>query len=184
MTTPVIETRDLTKDYGGTVGLEGLDLTVEAGEVLGFLGPNGAGKTTAIRLLLDLIRPTRGEARLFGTPAADTSVRARVGYLPGELMLDPRLTGRDTLDFLAALQTVASPRRDEVCARLGLSGKDLERRTREYSRGIKQKLGLAAALTIRGDRVRLRRPAGGRGPQEGQGLGADSRGFQVRSPRG
>jgi ABC-2 type transport system ATP-binding protein len=151
MSQPIIETRDLTKHYGRTVGLEGLALTVERGEVFGFLGPNGAGKTTTIRLLLDLIRPTRGEARLFGRPCGEPGLRARVGYLPGELTLDGRMTGRRTLEFLGALRPGAARapeprRREELCERLGLSGEDLDRRVRDYSRGMKQKVGLVAAF--------------------------------------
>jgi energy-coupling factor transporter ATP-binding protein EcfA2 len=87
----------LTKHYGATVG-------IERGEVLGFLGPNGVGKTITIRLLLDLIRPTRGSALLFGLPASDPASRASVGYLPGELALDERLTGMGRLDLLDALR--------------------------------------------------------------------------------
>ena len=143
----ILETRDLTHHYGQTVGVEALDLTVEPGEVFGFLGPNGAGKTTAIRVLLDLIRPTRGHATLFGRPVRDPEVRARIGYLPGELSLDGRLTGWDTLAFLGRLGTPASPGQpQELCQRLGLSDGDLSRRVREYSRGMKQKLGLVAAF--------------------------------------
>jgi ABC-2 type transport system ATP-binding protein len=145
---PVLETRDLTHHYGSTVGIEALDLAVEGGEVFGFLGPNGAGKTTTIRLILDLIRPTRGSARLFGRPPGDPAARARVGYLPGELVLDGRLTGHATLAFLGRLgPSAAGPgRRAELCERLGLFADDLGRRVREYSRGMKQKLGLVAAF--------------------------------------
>ncbi len=89
-----IRTRDLTRYYGSTVGVEGLDLAVERGEVFGFLGPNGSGKTTTIRLLLDLIRPSRGHALLFGMPSGSPSLRARIGYLPGELALDGRMSGQ------------------------------------------------------------------------------------------
>ena len=85
----IIEARELAKTYGKIVGLAGLDLTVERGEVFGFLGPNGSGKSTTIRLLLDLIRPTRGEVRVFGRPSSDPAVRARIGYVAGELALDP-----------------------------------------------------------------------------------------------
>ena len=150
-TLPVIETRGLTKHYGETRGLVGLDLRIDPGEVFGFLGPNGAGKTTAIRLLLDLIRPTLGEARLFGQATTDPAVRARVGYLPGELVLDELLTGERTLEFLDSLHAAGQPpvapgRRAEICERFGLSGDDLARQVRDYSRGMKQKLGLAAAL--------------------------------------
>ena len=97
---PVIQTRDLTRYYGPTVGVEGLTLDILPGEVFGFLGPNGSGKTTTIRLLLDLIRPTRGESLLFGQPSGDPLLRSRIGYLPGELSLDGRMTGTETLDFL------------------------------------------------------------------------------------
>ncbi len=147
----VIETRDLTKHYGDTVGLEGLDLAIAPGEVLGFLGPNGAGKTTTIRLLLDLIRPTRGTATLFGQTPRSPAIRGRVGYLPGELSLDERLTGRQMLAFLDALRprgtTPCDPRvRDGLCERLRLTAADLDRVIRDDSRGTKQKIGLIAAL--------------------------------------
>jgi ABC-2 type transport system ATP-binding protein len=166
---PVIEARDLTKHYGPTVGLEGLDLAVERGEVFGFLGPNGAGKTTTIRLLLDLIRPTRGDARLFSRPTGDPEVRSRIGYLPGDLVLDGRLTGVESLRFLAALDPRGrsrplARRGEEVAERLGLTGKDLDRRVREYSRGMRQKLGLAAALQHAPDLLILDEPTAGLDP--------------------
>ncbi len=166
---PVIEARDLTKHYGATVGLEGLNLEVARGEVFGFLGPNGAGKTTMIRLLLDLIRPTRGTARLFGCPASDPGVRGRVGYLPGELVLDARLTGNRTLRFFDSLRPAASGartvrRRGELCERLGLGAGELGRRVRDYSRGMKQKLGLIAALQHDPDLLVLDEPTSGLDP--------------------
>ena len=151
MVKPIIHTEDLTKSYGDVVGLDGLDLEVRPGEVFGFLGPNGSGKTTTIRLLLDLIRPSRGKARLFDRSTGVPGVRARVGYLPGDLVLDERLTGWQTLDFFASLTPGAlsenrRARRSELAERLDLSGADLDRRVREYSRGMKQKLGLLTAL--------------------------------------
>lgn len=151
MSEAVIRARDLSKRYGTTIGVEGLDLDVRSGQRFGFLGPNGAGKTTTIRLLLDLIRPTRGEALLFGSPASRPDLRRRVGYLPGELALDDRLTGRQNLAFLAALRGPDAPpaprgSRERYCERLALSPGDLDRRVREYSRGMKQKLGLVSAL--------------------------------------
>jgi ABC-2 type transport system ATP-binding protein len=168
-TKPVIEVRDLTKLYGETVGVDGVDLVVERGEVFGFLGPNGAGKTTTIRLLLDLIRPTRGEVRVFDRPVVEASVRARIGYLPGELVLDGRLTGTQTLHFLDALRpAVVAPasdgRRGELCERFGLSATDLGRRVRDYSRGMKQKLGLVAALQHDPDLLVLDEPTTGLDP--------------------
>jgi ABC-2 type transport system ATP-binding protein len=169
MRDPVIRTRDLTKHYGATVGLEGLSIDVDRGDVFGFLGPNGSGKTTTIRLLLDLIRPSRGEARLFGRASGDPALRDGVGYLPGELALDNRLTGLDNLELLAALRLPSSPpvsprRRLEICERLALSGKDLGRRVREYSRGMKQKLGLVSALQHDPDLLILDEPTTGLDP--------------------
>jgi ABC-2 type transport system ATP-binding protein len=169
MSDPVIRTRDLTKHYGSTVGLEGLSIDVDRGEVFGFLGPNGAGKTTTIRLLLDLIRPSRGEARLFGRPVGDPGPRDSVGYLPGELTLDGRLTGLANLELLAALrlpgsQPVSERRRLEICERLSLAEADLGRRVREYSRGMKQKLGLVSALQHDPDLLILDEPTTGLDP--------------------
>jgi ABC-2 type transport system ATP-binding protein len=147
---PVIAADGLTHYYGDTVGVEDLDLEVHAGEVFGFLGPNGSGKTTTIRLLLDFLRPTRGAARLFGVPASDAATRARVGYLPGELFLDGRMTGHATLRFLDALlppeRRAREQRRAVLADRLGLAPRDLRRRVREYSRGMKQRLALISAF--------------------------------------
>jgi ABC-2 type transport system ATP-binding protein len=146
----VISTRGLTRHYGDTVGIDELDLDVEAGEVFGFLGPNGSGKTTTIRLLLDFIRPTRGSATVFGQSTREPAVRARIGYLPGELALDGRMTGSAHLEFLDALLPAArraQPGRiGELTDRLQLAERDLRRRVREYSRGMKQRLGLVSAF--------------------------------------
>ena len=147
---PVISIRGLTKRYGQLTALNDLNLDVHRGETLGFLGLNGAGKTTAIRLLLDLLRPTSGEAFIFGynswTEGLDA--RARIGYLPGELGFYLDLTGFETLDFLAGLnrQPVAARYRQELCDRLELPRTDLRRRLREYSAGMKRKLGIIQAF--------------------------------------
>jgi ABC-2 type transport system ATP-binding protein len=91
VSTPAIETRGLTKLYGESRGIENLDLRVERGEVFGYLGPNGAGKTTTIRLLLDLVRPTRGRAAIAGhdTRSHSIEIRQLTGYLPGEIPWTP-----------------------------------------------------------------------------------------------
>lgn len=173
---PVVETRDLTRHYGATVGVEGLSLRVEAGEIFGFLGPNGSGKSTTIRLLLDLIRPTRGQALLFGSAPSSPAVRARVGYLPGELTLDGRMTGRQTLLFLASLDgrsrmdREAGDGREELCRRLGLEEEDLDRKIREYSRGMKQKLGLVGAFQSSPDLLILDEPTTGLDPLVREGV--------------
>ena len=138
------------KQYGRVTALESVSLQVEHGEVFGFLGLNGAGKSTTIRILLDLVRPTAGRAFIFG---ADTrrdglDVRSRIGYLPGELGLYGDMTGAETLELLARLsgRTDVSQRRRELLDRMGLSGADLGRRIREYSTGMKRKLGIVQAF--------------------------------------
>jgi ABC-2 type transport system ATP-binding protein len=164
---PVIRARGLTRYYGATVGVEDLDLEVERGEIFGFLGPNGSGKTTTIRLLLDLLRPSRGAAWLFGASVRVPAVRARIGYLPGELALDGRMSGNAMLRFLAALiPGLPDPahRRGELCDRLGLPPGDLRRRVREYSRGMKQKLGLVGAFQHDPELIMLDEPTEGLDP--------------------
>jgi ABC-2 type transport system ATP-binding protein len=147
---PAISIRGLTKRYGPVIALNDLNLDVVQGEVLGFLGLNGAGKTTTIRLLLDLLRPTSGEAFIFGHDCWTESLeaRAKVGYLPGELGLYPDLTGFEVLDFLAGIsrQPVDKRRRQELCDRLELPQSDLRRKLRQYSTGMKRKLGLIQAF--------------------------------------
>ena len=175
MPAAVIEARDLSKRYGALTALDGLHLTVEPGEIFGFLGPNGAGKSTTIRLLLDLIRPSRGEARLFGLPVRDPAARARIGFLPDELALDERMTGRQTLDFFDALRPAGAPpaqpaRRDAICEKLSLTGADLDRLVRDDSRGTKQKIGLAAALQHDPDLLILDEPTTGLDPLVREGV--------------
>ena len=145
-TVSAVRTFGLTKWYGATLGIEELDLEVRCGEVLGLLGPNGAGKTTTIRLLLDFIRPTSGRAEVFGLDARKHSieVRRRVGYLPGELSLPGRLTGRELLSHLADLRGgIRRHAADRLAERFGL---DLDRRISELSKGNRQKLGVVQAF--------------------------------------
>lgn len=165
-TAQAIEVSDLTKRYGQTIGVEGLDITVDVGEVFGFLGPNGAGKTTTIRCLVGLLRPTAGRVRVLGLDPVGDHLRLApaLGYLPGELRLYPELTGRQTLDLLADLQGAVVPRRTELCERLGLSDAVLGRTVREYSRGMKQKLGLVQALQHDPELVVLDEPTEGLDP--------------------
>jgi ABC-2 type transport system ATP-binding protein len=162
----VIELAGLTKRYGATVGIERLDLRVEAGEVFGFLGPNGAGKTTTIRCLVGLLSPTAGTARVLGLdPVAEHGdLTPRLGYLPGELRLYPELTGAQHLELLGALQGRPTPRRQELCQRLELTGRDLERPVREYSHGMRQKVGLVQALQHEPEVVVLDEPTEGLDP--------------------
>jgi ABC-2 type transport system ATP-binding protein len=147
---PAISIRGLTKRYGSITALNDLHLDVRPGEVLGFLGLNGAGKTTAIRLLLDLLRPSSGQAFIFGHDCWLNSLaaRAQVGYLPGELGLYPDLTGLEILNFLARLnpRPVDQRQRQELTDRLELSQRDLRRKVRQYSTGMKRKLGVIQAF--------------------------------------
>jgi ABC-2 type transport system ATP-binding protein len=143
---PVIATTGLSKDYGSGRGLFGLDLEVQAGEVFGFLGPNGAGKSTTMRLLLDLIKPTSGSASVLGldTVRQSLEIRRRVGFLPGDLALYPKLTGRRVLDYFAELRGGVERRvRNSLAERFGA---DLDRPVRELSTGNRRKLGLIQAF--------------------------------------
>ncbi len=161
---PVIVTNGLSKDYGSGRGLFGLDLEVEQGEVFGFLGPNGAGKSTTMRLLLDLIKPTSGSARLLGLDSVDDSlaIRRRIGFLPGDLALYPKLTGRAVLDYLAELRGGVDRRvRDSLVERFDA---DLDRPVRQLSTGNRQKLGLVQAFMHEPELLILDEPISGLDP--------------------
>ena len=128
--------------------LEDLSITVREGEIFGFLGPNGAGKSTMIRLLLGFLHPTAGRGSVAGLDivADSVEIRRRVGYLPGGIALYDSLTGERLLDYLAALTGRPPARRSELCERLELSAATLRRQVREYSRGMRQKIGIVQAL--------------------------------------
>lgn len=161
---PVIATSGLSKDYGSGRGLFGLDLDVRQGEVFGFLGPNGAGKSTTMRLLLALIEPTSGSARVLGLDTVGDSleIRRRVGFLPGDLALYPKLTGRAMLDYLAQLRGGVDPRtRDALVERFGA---DIDRPVRQLSTGNRQKLGLVQAFMHEPELLILDEPIAGLDP--------------------
>ena len=168
MAAAAIETRGLTKYYGPVVGLENLSLEVAQGEVFGFLGANGAGKTTTIRMLLDLVRPTSGSASILGFDCQRQGLEARrrVGYLPGEMPFYPELTGARYLRFLASLgDSAPSPARmDFLLRRFNVSDLDLNRRMRDYSHGMKRKLGLIQALMMEPPLLILDEPTSGLDP--------------------
>jgi len=155
---PAIQTIGLTKHYGRTrrlprsglpvVALEDLTVEVRPGEIFGFLGPNGAGKSTTIRLLLGFLHATSGSATVLDLDARRDSVaiRARVGYLPGGIALYDSMTGEALLDYLAALYGRPTTRRKELLERFELSAQVLRRPVRDYSRGMRQKIGIVQAL--------------------------------------
>jgi ABC-2 type transport system ATP-binding protein len=142
----ILATEGLTKRYGSTLALEGLDLALEEGGLFGFLGPNGSGKTTTIRLLLGFLCPSAGRARLFGLDAWRESARAKreVGYLPGDLRLYPAMDGRGVLRIFGRARGVdLLPAAGALAERFDL---DLAARASDMSRGMRQKLGLILAL--------------------------------------
>jgi ABC-2 type transport system ATP-binding protein len=164
MSESAIVCRDLTKFYGPTRGIEGLDLVVERGEVFGFLGPNGAGKTTTIRLLLDLIRPTRGGASILGRDCRRESLATRraVGYLPGEYNLYESLTGTQLLAYLASLRGGGDAAATRTLAeRLDVV---LDRPIGALSHGNKQKLALLQAFAPWPELLILDEPTSGLDP--------------------
>ena len=162
--TVAIHTEGLTKFYGKDRGIVDLDLDVDQGEVFGYLGPNGAGKTTTIRLLLDLLRPTRGTSRVLGKhPYFDgVGVRSDIGYLPGELALYERLTGEQMLTYIANLRKMNDlGDAPQVAERLEL---DLSRQIGDLSSGNKQKVGLVQAFMHHPKVLILDEPTGGLDP--------------------
>ena len=164
MADPAIRTEQLIKTYGRNRGLTGLDLQVETGEVYGFLGPTGAGKSTTIRLLLDLIRPTSGTARVLGLdPHADgVALRRRIGYLAGDFIVDGRQTGRELLTYLGNLRGgVPWTRITELAERLDL---DLGRRIKGLSKGNRQKVGVVQAFMHSPELLILDEPTSGLDP--------------------
>jgi ABC-2 type transport system ATP-binding protein len=146
VTSPAVRCSALTKDYGNGRGVFDLDLTVGAGEVFGFIGPNGAGKTTTIRLLMDLIRPDRGTAAVFGLDSRMDSlaVKRLVGYLPGETASFPGATAGYVIGLLAGMRgSVDMSRVSLLAERLEL---DMSGRYEDLSHGNKQKVGLIQAF--------------------------------------
>jgi ABC-2 type transport system ATP-binding protein len=160
----IIQTYGLTKYYGKVRGIEALDLEVKPGEIFGFLGPNGAGKTTTIRLLVGLIRPTRGRAEVFGLDVRTNSleIRQRLGNLPGDVFLYENLSGEEFLAFISRLHdNRKDKRKDELAERLGI---DLSRKIRTYSRGMKQKVAIIQTLMNDPELLILDEPTSGLDP--------------------
>jgi ABC-2 type transport system ATP-binding protein len=161
VSTPVIELRAITKRYGRTIALDGLDLDVGRGELVGLLGPNGAGKTTAVKLVLGLARPTSGDGRVLGAPLGDLAVRRRIGYLPELFRYQPWLRAREVLLLHARLADIPSGERARAAAE-ALERVDLTARADDqvggFSKGMQQRLGLAVALLGAPDLVLLDEP--------------------------
>ena len=171
---PAIAVHDLAKSYGAVHAVRGITFDVAQGEIFGFLGLNGAGKTTTIRLLLDLLRPSRGSAALFGVDCQRDSKKARalVGYMPGELGLYTDMTGLELLDLMGHLSAdrVDADYRLQLVDALELARADLRRTLREYSTGMKRKLGLIQALQTDPPLLILDEPTEGLDPLVQQSL--------------
>jgi ABC-type multidrug transport system ATPase subunit len=160
----VVETRGLTKRYGDAIlAVDGLDLRVRRGEVYGFLGPNGAGKTTTLRMLLGLVRPTSGRASILGAPPGTPQGLARIGAMVESPGFYPYLSGRDNLRVVARYAGVAEERVATVLGEVGLSARAGDRFS-AYSTGMKQRLGLAAALLKDPNLLILDEPTNGLDP--------------------
>ena len=158
----------LTKNYGPVVGIDDLTLDIPQGQVFGFLGANGSGKTTTIRTLLDLLRPTSGRAAILGFDCQREGLLARrhVGYAPGEIPLYPELTGHGYLKFLSSLshKTISADRLIRLLKRFQMTEADLNRQMRDYSHGMKRKLGLVQALMTEAPVLILDEPTSGFDP--------------------
>lgn len=170
-----VATQSLTKRYGRCTALRELSLQVPAGRLFGFLGPNGAGKTTTLRILLGLLRATAGRAEVLERDAWRDGpvVRRQIGYLPGDVRFYDWLTGRATLEFANAAHGGAC--RPEIERLVRLLDLDLDRRVRDYSRGMKQKLGVIAALMHRPRLLVLDEPTTSLDPLVRQALYAELR---------
>jgi ABC-2 type transport system ATP-binding protein len=166
MSTFVLKTNDLTKQFGDFLAVDKVNLQVRQGVVFGFLGPNGAGKTTTISMVLGLLHPTAGRVEVLGEPVtpSHTSTLRQVGSLVGAPGMVPYLSGRDNLRLLARIHPQVDDRRvDEVLEQVGLAAA-AHRKFQGYSTGMKQRLGLGAALLHRPSLLILDEPTNGLDP--------------------
>ncbi|WP_328520063.1 ABC transporter ATP-binding protein [Kribbella sp. NBC_00359] len=159
----LVEVSGLTKRYGDTLAVDGVDLTVLSGEVYGFLGPNGAGKTTTLRILTGLIAPTSGDVRVLGGHPGQADVLGRTGSMIESPAFYPYLSGLDNLRLLAEYADVPRQRIDEVLELVDLADRAKDRFS-TYSLGMKQRLGVAAALLKDPELVILDEPTNGLDP--------------------
>jgi ABC-2 type transport system ATP-binding protein len=168
-TTPVLEARGLTKRYGQHTALSGLNLSVAPGEILCLLGANGAGKTTTIQLFLGFLEPSEGEVLVAGRRVSDDVVAARrtVAYIPENVNLYPHLTGVENLAFFTELAGRPRPSRSQLTqwlAEAGLQADAADRKVGAYSKGMRQKVGVAMALAKDADALLLDEPMSGLDP--------------------
>jgi ABC-2 type transport system ATP-binding protein len=163
MTNTIVVTEALTKRYGGRLAVDDVSLTVRRGEVYGFLGPNGAGKTTTLRMLLGLVRPTSGAARVLGRRPGDPRAVAGVGALVEGPGFYPHLSGRDNLRVLARYRGLGDAEVEAAVDRVDLRERAADS-FRSYSTGMKQRLGVAGALLGDPELLVLDEPTNGLDP--------------------
>ena len=163
----VVVARRVVKHYGGVHAVDGVDLDIARGELFGLIGHNGAGKSTLFKMMLGLIAPTSGALRIDGTPVSDSGfrdVRRRIGYLPENVVLYENLTGLETLQFFAQLKGAPLADCPAMLERVGLAAA-ARRRVREYSKGMRQRLGFAQALLGQPKILFLDEPTNGLDPE-------------------
>lgn len=164
-----LEAIDVSKSFGGVRALDGVTLSVRAGEIYCLLGANGAGKTTLINLFLDFLEPTSGEVRIDGRSVRADPLRSKrfVAYIPEQVMLYGVLSGYENLRYFAELGTGERPAREpllELLREIGLDRKAAEQRVSTYSKGMRQKVGIAIALAKRARALLLDEPTSGLDP--------------------
>ena len=168
--TPLLEARGLSKNYGATRALDSLDLAIAPGEVYCLLGPNGAGKTTTINLFLGFVAPSGGQALVSGLDVSrhDRETKQRLAYIPEQVMLYRNLSGLENLEYFAALGGKGSLGRErltEILVEAGLERDVVDRRVSEYSKGMRQKVGIAIAIAKEADVLLLDEPTSGLDPK-------------------
>ncbi|CDQ41183.1 MULTISPECIES: ABC transporter ATP-binding protein [Virgibacillus] len=161
---PVLQTTNLTKKFGKFTALDGVNIEVNEGEVYGFIGPNGAGKSTTIRILLGILKATKGNVTIFGKDAWSNavSIHERIAYVPGDVNLWPNLTGGEVIDLFVKLRGGNNQsRREALIKRFEL---DPTKKCRTYSKGNRQKVALVAAFSSDADLYILDEPTSGLDP--------------------
>jgi ABC-2 type transport system ATP-binding protein len=160
---PVIVIDKLQKSYGKVQAVRGISMSVERGEIFGFLGPNGAGKTTTIRCMLDVIRPSAGTIRVLGLDAQrdKMELHKRIGYIPGDVRLPGKMTGKQVIDYFSRLQGLEPVLLDDLVARFDV---EIKRPMKGYSKGMRQKIGIVLGFMCDPDVLILDEPSSGLDP--------------------
>ncbi len=168
----MLEAINLSKNYNGAIALDNLNLKIEPGEIFCLLGANGAGKTTTINLFLDFIEPTAGAAKIKGLEVTEHPIETKkyVAYIPEQVMLYGNLTGLENLEYFSALAGHDHYAKEDYLdffARVGLDAAAADKRVSTYSKGMRQKVGIAIALAKKAEALLLDEPTSGLDPKAG-----------------